>query len=416
MTQSVLTADVVAMEALAQLENNLTVLNTFYRDLESEYSKSVNGYKKGSAIRIRRPHDPRPRTGATMAVQDVEEGYVGFSVDQQIGHDFRFSSEELTLDIRDLGDRVIKPAIENIVNEIVADCMETFYPAVYNWAGTAGQTINSFADFMKGPERLNEMAVPVSERYAALSPADHAALIGFQTSLPAVSDAAKMALRDASLGRLAGIEVNMAQFVPAHLNGTADNTTPLTRGTSNTTTYSDAKNTWTMTLSTDGWDNSATITKGTVFTIAGVYMVNPKTKRATDILQQFTVTEAVTAASSSSNETQLTISPPIITSGVWQTVDSAPGNDKAITVVGSASTSYRQNLLYHRNAFALAVVPMEIPAGTVDASRQSSKGLSVRVVPTYDGTNDVSAWRLDILYGRKTIDPRLATRLSGTSN
>jgi hypothetical protein len=47
-------------------------------------------------------------------------------------------------------------------------------------------------------------------------------------------------------------------------------------------------------------------------------------------------------------------------------------------------------------------------------SRQSYNGTSVRLIPTYDGTNDRSNFRLDVLYGVKAIDPRLATRLSGT--
>ena len=32
-----------------------------------------------------------------------------------------------------------------------------------------------------------------------------------------------------------------------------------------------------------------------------------------------------------------------------------------------------------------------------------------------DGTNDISKWRLDILYGVKTVDSRLAHRVSGTA-
>ena len=60
-------------------------------------------------------------------------------------------------------------------------------------------------------------------------------------------------------------------------------------------------------------------------------------------------------------------------------------------------------------------VPLERPPGAVDVSRQTHKGTSVRVIPVYDGVNDESAWRLDVLYGVKAIDPRLAVRLSGTS-
>jgi hypothetical protein len=58
------------------------------------------------------------------------------------------------------------------------------------------------------------------------------------------------------------------------------------------------------------------------------------------------------------------------------------------------------------------MVPMESPPGAVDVGRRTYKGYSVRVIPYYDGTNDVSNWRLDLLYGVKCIDPRLAVRAS----
>jgi hypothetical protein len=54
------------------------------------------------------------------------------------------------------------------------------------------------------------------------------------------------------------------------------------------------------------------------------------------------------------------------------------------------------------------------PPGAVDVARKSYKGISVRVVPYYDGTNDISNYRPDILYGVKMLDGRLACRLSGS--
>jgi hypothetical protein len=86
-----------------------------------------------------------------------------------------------------------------------------------------------------------------------------------------------------------------------------------------------------------------------------------------------------------------------------------------MTFSGSASTAYRQNLVYHKNTMALACVPMEIPQGAYQAARQSYKGISVRVIPFYDGANDLAKWRLDVLYGTAVLDPRLATRISGTA-
>lgn len=409
-----LTADVIAKEALTILDNNLGWLTKIHRAYEDEFESKVNGYKKGDTISIRRPEDGAVRTGAVMNTTDVIEGKVTLTIDQQIGTDFQFSSTDLTLKIDDLSERVIKPRMNNIINHMANDVLSVMYKGLYHWAGTPGQTINSFSDFGKGPERLDEMSVPMADRCAILSPADHWALVGAATAL-ANTGAENSAYRKGSLGELGGVDTYMSQVVPTHTNGTADNTTPLVKGASQTTTYDTVKDVWTGSLDTDGWDASVTLTAGTVFTIDGVFMVNQRTKATTTILQPFVITTAATANATTTSSTTLTISPPIIITGPHQTVNAAPANDATITVLGSASTGYKQNMVFHKNVMALACVPMDMPQGAYNGSRQSHKGFSLRVIPVYDGTNDVSKWRLDLLYGRKVIDPRLGTRLSGTA-
>jgi len=71
-------------------------------------------------------------------------------------------------------------------------------------------------------------------------------------------------------------------------------------------------------------------------------------------------------------------------------------------------------MAFHKNAFALVAVPMERPQGAVSVTQKTYKGLSARLILDYDWVNDMDRWRLDILYGVKTLDPRLATRISGT--
>lgn len=414
MANTTLTADVVAKEALLMLENELGVLDTIHRAHEDEFASEVNGFKKGATIRIRRPADFTVRSGATMDLQDAIEGRTTLTVDTQIGVDFSFTSADLTLSISKLSERFIKPAMSAIVNNMASTCFSAYYQGTYNWVGTPGQTINSYADFAKGPERLDIMAVPTSDRYAALQPADHWGMLGSQTAL-FITDAAKGAYREGSLGKIGGVETYMSQVLPTHTTGTRDDTTPITAAASGdqAVTYDTAKNTWTQTLVTTGFDNGVTLKTGDVFTIADLYMVNPKTKVTTGILQQFVVTADYTLDGTDS----IVISPPIITSGPHQTVVLSTGTfaSNALVNLGTAATAYPQNLMYHKNAYGLAVVPMELPPGAVGAARQSYKGLSVRVIPVYDGINDVSKWRLDLLFGKTVLDPRLATRVSGTA-
>lgn len=413
MANTVLTPDIIAKEAVMILENELVMAPKVYRGLESEFSNKVNGYEVGDTVSIRRPTDFTVRSGATASNQDVVEGKTSITVDQQKGVDFAFTSAELTLDISELSDRVIRPAMIQLANDVDQSLM-SLYSSVPNWVGTPGQTINSFADYSKAPERMDEFANPVANRCGVLAPADFWAMAGTQTGL-FVSDVAKGAYRKGNLGELAGVETYKAQNTPTHTVGVATGT-PVVNGASQDTTWAATKDTNTQSLVTDGWTNSTTgiLKKGDVFTIAGVYAVNPVTKATLTFLKQFVVTADANSGASTGPAT-LTISPPMIASGAQQTVSAAPADNAAITVLGASGASYRQNMVFCRDAFALAMVPMALPQAAVKPSRQTYKGTSVRVTPYYDGTNDKSNWRLDILYGVKAIDPRLAVRVSGTA-
>ena len=296
MPNNTLTADIIAKEALAILENELGWMNKLHRAYEDEFSEKVNGYRVGSTISIRRPEDGPVRRGNVMVPTDVIEGKITLSVDQQVGTDFKFSSTDLTLKISDLSERVIKPRMMNVVNDIAADIMTQFYRGVPNWVGTPGEVINSFGDFAKAPERLDEMAVPMNERCAVLSPNDHWSMLGSQTSL-FIQGAASDAYRKGSLGEIGGVDTYMSQLVPTHTTG-ARGGTPLVNGANQTVTYDSVKNTFTQTLNIDGATASVAgwAKAGDVFTIAGVFMVNPRTKATTSILQQFVVVDDVTSS------------------------------------------------------------------------------------------------------------------------
>lgn len=419
MANNTLTADVIAKIALPILENELGVINKMYRAHEEEFSSTVNGYKKGDTISIRRPADFTIRSGATMSAQDVIEGKTTLVVDQQIGIDFQFTSTDLTLKVEDMAERIIKPAMSRIANELASDVLIQMYRGTYNLVGTQGTRVDSFSDFSKAPERMDEMAIPSDNRHAILCPSDFWGLVGSQTALYAPSLVGS-AYRSGDLGDLGGLATMMSQVTPAHTVGPLGGT-PLVNGASQNVSYDTAKNAWTQSLITDGWTAAAAsrVKAGDVFTIyaagtsgAKLKMVNPKTKVATAIDQQFVVISD--GSSDASGNLTLTISPPIITSGPYQTVNVAPADNAGLVFDGTASTAYRQNLAFHKNAMALAVVPMEMPPAAYGGTRQSYKNLSVRLIPTYDATNDISKWRLDLLYGRKLIDPRLTVRFAGT--
>ena len=414
MANTIVTPSLIAKEALMQLENNLVMGNRVHR----EYKKEFTG-GQGSAVSIRRPVKFYTADGATRVNQDVEEKTTNIVIDQRKHVSWKFSTQDLTLSVEEYSERYIKPAMITLANTVDRSLMG-LYKYAWNSTGAPGTTPSTYADIASVAQRLNEMAVPMDNRSMVLNDAAAFGIMGNQLTLDAVGDMGKTAYEEAMLGRVAKFGTFATQNVQSHTVGVATGT-PLVNGGSQAVTYANAVGTnWSQTLNTDGWTNSTTgiLKAGDVFTIAGVYAVNPVPgegatgKTAMPYLQQFTVL-ADANSGASTGPAALTISPPIITTGPQQTVSAAPADNAAITVLGTGGTAYPQNLGFHKNAFALVTCPLEMPDGAAFKARESDNGLSVRVVKDYDIENDEDIIRLDILYGVKAIYPDLAGRLWG---
>jgi hypothetical protein len=154
---------------------------------------------------------------------------------------------------------------------------------------------------------------------------------------------------------------------------------------------------------------------GQVFTIAGVYACHPETKAAYSSLQQFTIT-----AVDSPSTNQTTVSPTIYITGPRKNVVKSDGtalaltdfNSQTLTFVGNASTSYVQNLMYHKEAFQFVTADLPLFAGTDKCQRYEQDGLSLRVWMDSDIRNDELLMRVDILYGMAALRPEWACRIT----
>lgn len=408
MANALITPSVIAKEALAQLENNLVMGNSVHREYKKEF------VKVGTSVSIRKPVKFYTADGAVRINQDVEEANTSIAIDQRKHVSWKFSTQDLTLTIEDYSERYIKPAAITLAQTIDAKGYD-LYKKVWNQVGTPGSVPGTYAEVSPVAQRLDEMAVPSEHRYLALNPAAHYKIAGDQVGLqnPAMI---KTAYEQAQIGRIAAMDAFSAQNVRSHTVGTKAGT-PLVNGSTQNVTYAVSKDTNSQTIVTDGWSaSSAVLKEGDVFTIAGVNAVNPVPgegatgKTVLAYPQQFVV--AADASSDGVGNASIVISPAIITSGPYQTVDAAPADNAAITVLGTASTAYPQNLGFHKNAFALVTCPLEMPDGAPWKSRESHNGLSIRVVKDYDIATDDEIIRMDVLYGWKAIYPDLACRLT----
>ena len=404
MANSILTIDMITRKALEILENNLVITRNVNRQYDDSFA--VSGAKIGSTLRIRLPDRALVTDGAALQVQDDAEQSTTLTVSTQKHIGVNFTTAELTLSLDDFAERVLKPRISQLASSIDADVANA-YKTIFNTVGTPGTSPATALVLLQAQQKLNESAAGMAPRYATVNPAANAGLVnglsGFFNPTTTISQQFKNGMM--GTGVLGFDEINMSQSVKVHTTGT--------RSTTDTILVNVAVSTQGQaTISLDGGTGSATVVTGDVFTIAGVFAVNPQTRESTGSLQQFVCTATTTASGGA--WTNIPISPAIYTStSALATVDSFPADNAAVTFVGTASTGYPQNLIYHKDAITFATADLVLPTGVDMAARAVHNGISLRIIRDYDINNDRMPCRIDVLYGFSTIRPPMACRLWG---
>ena len=401
MANSLLTIDMITRKALEILENNLVLTRTVNRQYDDSFA--VEGAKIGSTLRIRLPDRALVTDGAALQVQDDNEQFTTLTVSSQKHIGVNFTSAELTMQLDDFAERVLKPRISQLASSIDADVANS-YKSMYQSVGTPGTTPATSLVLLQAQQKLNESAAVMSPRYATVNPAANAGLVeGMKGLFNPVSTISRQ-FKNGLMGEgILGLEeLNMSQSIKQHTTGSRT-------GAHTVTTTVSTQGQATINITGTG---TQTIALGDVFTISGVYAVNPQTRESTGSLQQFVVTEAATAVAGA--YTAVKISPAIYTSSnALATVDSFPQSSATVTFIGAASTQYPQNLVYHKDAISFATADLLLPQGVDMASRQVHNGISLRVVRQYDINNDRLPCRIDVLYGFNTIRAPMAVRMWG---
>lgn len=400
MTQSLLTIDMITNKALEILENNLVVTRNVNRQYDDSFAKS--GAKIGTTLRIRLPDRTLVTDGAALQVQDDNEQYTTLTVASQKHIGVNFTTAELTMQLDDFAERVLKPRISQLAASVDADVCNA-YKNIYASVGTPGTVPSTSFVLLQGQQKLNENAAGMNPRYATVSPAANAGLVegmkGFFNPGNTISRQFKSGMMGE--GVLGYDEINMSQSIKSHTNG--DWGTVIT-STGTLSTQGQA----TLPISFTG--SSKTWNVGDVFTIADVYAVNPQTRQSTGSLQQF----VVTAAASGTSTATLDISPPIYTqASALATVDSFPQVTATVTMLGSANGVSPQNLIYHRDAITFATADLVLPDSVDMKARAVHNGISLRIIRDYDINNDRMPCRVDVLYGYSVIRPEMACRMWG---
>lgn len=401
-TQITHEALMVAKNAIGELKKRMNV------GYVEEFAQK--GHKIGDTVNARLPMQYTVGDGETMTPQDTEEKSVPIVVNSQKHIGMQFGDSERTLKLDNFRDRYIEPAVTTLVDSMMASVMQTSYQSIANYAGipSAANLPNNTNSFGFAKAKLLSLGAPVRDITAAIDPFVEQEMANGMQGLYNPNTAISKQYLDGEIIRGAGVDFLMSQVVPKHTIGALGGT-PLTNGAT-----ADAA----TSVVTDGWTAAASnrLKKGDVIQIATVFAVNPQTKQSTGKLKDFVVTADV--ASDGSGNATIPIYPAIIASGAYQNVTNVPADGAAITTFGHAS-SYAgiqtvQNLVFHKSAIALCVVPLEkIEGEQMTVATDPETGLSVRLWTAGNILTGKGIKRLDILFGSKVVRPEFAARVVG---
>ncbi len=404
--------DLVAKEVLRVAHEKAQFIGTIDRQYDSSFQY---GSHHGSTLRVKSPNKYIRRQGSrVMDVQDQNEATQTITVATQDGCDMRFNSQELIQSVNsegafdDFSKNYIVPAVSSLISGIESDFLAFCTKAVYNVAGTAGTGLTDLVAVGAARAKLNQGLAPKDgNRFIQCDSVSMGGMVNGLKGLFQDSNQIKEQYREGMIGRTA-----MADWYENDRMWTLTNGSDIVCTMAAAAAVTDGGNVMTMA------SLAAAPAVGAVFTVPGVYECHPETKATLGVLQQFVIINGTTAIQ--------TVSPSIYLTGPRQNVCSATGAKITTATfdgtgivpvfVGAASTSYVQNLMYHKEAFQFITADLPIMGDAEKCVRKNMDGLSLRVWQGSDIRNDELLMRVDILYGMAALRPEWASRIIGAAS
>jgi len=414
---TLLTISKITNEALMVLENELTFTSEVNREYDDQFA--VVGAKIGNTVNVRRPGRFIGTTGPALSVEDFNETSIPVVLTTQFHVDTQFTTQDLALSLDMFSDRVLKPCVAAIANKVDRDGLVMAKNNTANIIGTVGTAPTGLITYLQAAAILDAEGAPRDgRRCVVVEPFTSATIVDSLKGLFVPDSQIGEQYRKGLMGRdSGGMNWKMDQNVVSQTFGSWVTTAgALTVNGPNQGLATGWAASSTISISST---QTVTLNQGDIIQFSGVQPVNPQNRQpyGSNRTRNFVVISTVTQTGS--GNFNVTVSPALIYGGQFQNVSASPGGGAAVTnsslATGTANAvTAPQNVLFHRNAYTLAVADLELPEGVHFAGRASDKeiGLSIRVVRQYTINNDAIPTRLDVLYGWAPLYQELACRVT----
>jgi hypothetical protein len=417
----ILTNQEISFKNLMVLENSISFTKKVVRRYDDKFGKA--GAKIGYILNIRKPARSVSTAGQGIQLQDYIERSVPLVLNKQYQQACAFTSSDLALSLDDFTNRVTKPKIVQLANDIDYDGMQQFanVPAE---VGTPGTVPNTPDTYLNALQVLADEGFPVDEEEGLsvhISPRMQRAIFPALQGLVSTASGTQFAfLRNMAKGeggaedyfkglvaKGLGFDWFMTQNAPTFTTGTQGGT-PTVNGAGQTGSS----------IITQAWSNSITnvLVAGDIVFFAGVHRINPLTRQSTGDLRPFVVTANVNSSGAGAVTIPIACvdGDGITLAGPYQTVDVSPANGAAITVQGASAVQSYRGLAFHPEAFCFGCADLEMYENQhiMEMAADKELGLAIRMWAMPDINTDRLLMRLDVLGGWLTMYPQAGVRIA----
>lgn len=205
MANTYITPSLIARTALATLHHSLVFANLVWRDFDVDFTG-----KQGDTVTIRKPAiftAEEFNRSAGITLQTITENSTTVTLDKIANVSVVVTDEEMMLEINTFQTQILNGMVYAIAEKIDGDLAELIVDTAEGAGGggtAATGAVTPTAAYRSALATLGRNKLPLTERYAVLSPEAHATVLGEDKLIKVNESGTSNALRQAIIGDLLG--------------------------------------------------------------------------------------------------------------------------------------------------------------------------------------------------------------------
>lgn len=390
------------------------------KSYSSDFGAPNGSRNVGSSINIPKPARYIPGGGRGVidfaySRKDTVEELVALTIDSSRNTDIDWDIKTQKMDLTSFTQQCRDQAMVGISEFVESDHLEEVSKASnVVLAGSSGVT---FANITDALSILKENGAPPGDYTMLMGQRMNSSVLkGNYTLFNGDKSSDKSFIAGYQGGMYGGFDFMASELIPTHMNGAPnDGAFDATAGVTPLGDMNGATANGATQILVDGIAGAdGTVTAGTKIEIAGVYKVNPITKKNLGVLKQFSVAADATIAAGAGT---IVLTERMVdgtgTAGTGlvdvslQNVSALPLTEAVVSFVGKASTLYRQGIAYCKQSFGCAFTELEKPSNA-PSQVKTMDGMTIRTIEDFDYLTNINILRIHSVFGAFTPRPEWA--------